>query len=105
VYQYYVFTIQNAHSVGSQTLQLFPLEFGKAALLGGCFQALQIPTATGTGVSERGLQKRAPALSVADPHRKNADADADPGKNLNADADPDPDPDADADADADSCSY
>jgi hypothetical protein len=34
-------------------------------------------------------------VSVADPHRKNADAD--PGKNLNADADPDPD--------ADSCSY
>jgi hypothetical protein len=32
-------------------------------------------------------------LSVADPHRKNADAD--PGKNLNVDADPD----------ADSCSY
>ncbi len=36
-------------------------------------------------------------LSVADPHRKNADAD--PGKNLNADADADPD------ADAYSCPY
>jgi hypothetical protein len=35
------------------------------------------------------------AISVADPHRKNANAD--PGKNLNADADADPD--------ADSCSY
>jgi hypothetical protein len=34
-------------------------------------------------------------ISVADPHRKNADAD--PGKNLKTDADPD--------ADADSCSY
>jgi hypothetical protein len=32
-------------------------------------------------------------ISVADPHRKNADAD--PGKNLNADPDADPD----------SCSY
>jgi hypothetical protein len=40
-----------------------------------------------------------PTISVADPHRKNADAD--PGKNLNADADADPD----ADADADSCPY
>jgi hypothetical protein len=36
-------------------------------------------------------------ISVADPHRKNADAD--PGKNLNADADPD------EDLDADSCYY
>jgi hypothetical protein len=36
-------------------------------------------------------------ISVADPHRKNADADL--GKNLNADADPD------ADTDPDSCPY
>jgi hypothetical protein len=34
-------------------------------------------------------------ISVADPHRKNADAHADPEKNLNADPD----------ADADSCPY
>jgi hypothetical protein len=33
-------------------------------------------------------------ISVADPHRKNADTDADPGKNLNADADADQDPDS-----------
>jgi hypothetical protein len=45
------------------------------------------------------MEKRCLSISVADPHRKNADAD--PGKNLNADADADPDPDADAV----SCSY
>jgi hypothetical protein len=63
------------------------------------FQNLHLKTLTRTPVStlpndnggiQLGKQKiRTLPISVADPHRKNADSD--PGKNLNADADSDAD--------------